>query len=88
MGGFWSVPIRKLIKTKLVEGFLIACLDAGSNPADSTISIPITFKYNVLGIFYFFIIGICTVNSILKVKFQIQYYSKHKDMGFRRQFFC
>ncbi len=33
---------------------MIACLDAGSNPADSTLIIPITYKINVLGIFYFF----------------------------------
>jgi len=68
MDSFRSVYIRKLIETKLVESFLIACLDAGSNPADSTILIPITFKYNVLGIFCFFIVRYLYGYSILKAK--------------------
>jgi len=43
-------------------------LDAGSNPADSTLIIPITFKYNVLGIFCFFIVRYLYGNSILIAK--------------------
>lgn len=37
---------------------MIACLDAGSNPADSTNLIPNMFNINVLG---FFILDICTI---------------------------
>ena len=49
---------------KTVEGHT----SGGSNPSFSATTIPITFKYNVLGIFYFLLVRYLYGNSILKAK--------------------
>ena len=49
---------------KTVEGHT----SGGSNPSFSASTIPITFKYNVLGIFCFFIVRNLYGYSILKAK--------------------
>ena len=64
---FGQCKFENQTKSKLVESFLIACLDAGSNPADSTNLIPNMFNINVLG---FFIIDICTIIVRLDIKSQ------------------
>ena len=46
----------------------MTCLDAGSIPADSTYTIPITFKYNILGIFYFIYVHYLYGYNILNPK--------------------
>jgi hypothetical protein len=49
---------------KTVEGHT----SGGSNPSFSAILIPITFKYSVLGIFYFIFVRYLYGNFILKAK--------------------
>ena len=49
---------------KTVEGHT----SGGSNPSFSATTIPITLKYNVLGIFCFYIVRYLYGYSILKVK--------------------
>jgi hypothetical protein len=63
---------------KTVEGHT----SGGSNPSFSALTIPITFKFNVLGIFCFFIVRYLYGNSILKAKTSQALLSQTQGHGF------
>ena len=68
---------------KTVEGHT----SGGSNPSFSATTIPITFKYNVLGIFYFLLVGYLYGNSILKAKTSQAHLSQTQGLGFKKTIF-
>ena len=68
---------------KTVEGHT----SGGSNPSFSATTIPITFKYNVLGIFYFLLIRYLYGNSILKAKTSKAHLSQTQGLGFKKTIF-
>ena len=68
---------------KTVEGHT----SGGSNPSFSATTIPITFKYNVLGIFYFLLIRYLYGNCILKAKTSQAHLSQTQGLGFKKTIF-
>ena len=63
---------------KTVEGHT----SGGSNPSFSAPRIPITFKINVLGIFYFVIVRYLYGYSVLKAKSSQELLSQAQGHGF------
>jgi len=62
-------------------------MDKRNGASFSATTIPITFKYNVLGIFYFLLIRYLYGNSILKAKTSQAHLSQTQGLGFKKTIF-
>ena len=81
-GCFWPNLTSKIqSKNKRVESSLIACLDPGSIPGDSTkVFLRLkTSKFNYLEVFYWVQFSIIKVNSFSTLILNLLYTIKHKN---------